>query len=141
MLLRPHWIERFEARQRRKPGAIVPGSDMPELERPAGTWQCDLSNDALTWSAPVFELFGIPRGIRVDRRDIVEMYTEESRVLLDRLRSEAIANCGAFTFEAQIRRTDGVLRWMRVSADVVCRGGRATHLYGTKQDITDEIHG
>jgi PAS domain-containing protein len=135
MLLRPHWIERFEARE------TVPGGDMPELERPAGTWQCDLSNDALTWSAPVFELFGIPRGIRVDRRDIVEMYTRESRVLLDRLRSEAIANCGAFTFEAQIRRPDGALRWMRVSADVVCRGGRATHLYGTKQDITDEIDG
>ncbi len=135
MLLRPHWIERFEARE------TVPGADMPELERPAGSWECDLSNDALTWSTPVFELFGIPRGIRVDRRDIVEMYTRESRVLLDRLRSEAIANCGAFTFEAQIRRPDGALRWMRVSADVVCRGGRATHLYGIKQDITDEIHG
>ena len=135
MLLRPHWIERFEARK------TVPGGDMPELERPAGTWECDLSNDALTWSAPVFELFDIPRGIRVDRRDIVEMYARESRVLLDRLRSEAIANCGAFTFEAQIRRPDGALRWMRVSADVVCRGGRATHLYGIKQDITDEIHG
>ena len=135
MLLRPHWIERFEARE------TLPGDDMPELERPAGTWQCDLSNDALTWSAPVFELFGIPRGIRVDRRDIVEMYTRESRVLLDRLRSEAIANCGAFTFEAQIRRPDGALRWMRVSADVVCRGGRATHLYGIKQDITDETRG
>jgi PAS domain-containing protein len=135
MLLRPHWIERFEARK------TVPGADMPELERLAGTWECDLSNDALTWSAPVFELFGIPRGIRVDRRDIVEMYTRESRVLLDRLRSEAIANCGAFTFEAQIRRPDGALRWMRVSADVVCRGGRATHLYGIKQDITDEIQG
>ncbi|WP_235536835.1 PAS domain-containing protein [Sphingomonas sp. Root241] len=134
-MLRPHWIERFEAR------GTVPGGDMPELERPAGTWQCDLSNDALTWSTPVFELFGIPRGIRVDRRDIVEMYTRESRALLDRLRSEAIAHCSAFTFEAQIRRPDGALRWMRVSADVVCRSGRATYLYGTKQDITDEIDG
>jgi PAS domain-containing protein len=141
MLLRSHWIERFEAREGRWPGAIVPGDDIPEPERPTGSWECDLSNDALTWSTPVFELFGIPRGIRVDRRDIVEMYSSESRALLDRLRSEAIANCGAFTFEAQIRRTDGGLRWMRVSADVVCRGGRATHLYGIKQDITAEIHG
>lgn len=141
MLFRSHWIERFEARESRWPGAAAPDDDMPELEQPAGTWECDLSNDALTWSTPVFELFGIPRGIRIDRRDVVEMYTRESRMLLDRLRREAIAHCGAFTFEAQIRRTDGVLRWMRVSADVVCRGGRPTHLYGIKQDITAAIGG
>src|SRR5688572_8970149 len=98
MLFRSHWIERFEARRSRWPGTAAPGDDIPELEQSAGTWECDLSNDSLTWSTPVFELFGIPRGIRVDRRDIVEMYTRESRMLLDRLRREALAHCGAFTF-------------------------------------------
>ena len=53
--------------------------------------------------------------------------------------ADAIARCGSFTFEAQFRRLDGALRWMRISADVACRDGRATHLYGLKQDITREM--
>src|SRR3546814_3977452 len=63
----------------------------------------------------------------------------ESRALLDRLRSEAIATCGSFTFEAEIRRPNGTPRWMRVTADIVERNGRATHLYGTKLDITAQM--
>ena len=87
----------------------------------------------------VYDIFGIPRGARLDRGAIVRMYAEESRTMLDQLRAQAIAQRGSFTFEAQIRRADGEIRWLRVSADVVSRDGRATHLYGTKQDVTEEM--
>lgn len=105
----------------------------------AASWRCDLSDDSLTWSAGVFDLFGIPPGTKIDRREIVEMYDGESREQLERLRAEAIASCGSFTFEARIHRRDGAMRWMRVTADVAAKDGRATHLYGLKQDITDEM--
>ncbi|WP_109808714.1 PAS domain-containing protein [Sphingosinithalassobacter portus] len=104
------------------------------------TWQCDLSDNSLQWSPGVFDLFGVKRGTRLDRREVARMYIDDSRALMERLRAAAIANRAAFTMEAQIRRADGALRWMRLSADVVCRGGRVTHLYGTKQDITAEWH-
>ncbi|NML06379.1 PAS domain-containing protein [Sphingomonas sp. G-3-2-10] len=125
-VLTRHWID-----------SAGPETETP-LQLPAA-WRCDLADDSLTWSAGVFELFGIPQGARIDRRETVAMYCEESRELLHRLRSEAIATCGSFTFEARIRRPDGESRWMRVTADVVARGGRATHLYGMKQDITAEM--
>jgi PAS domain-containing protein len=99
-------------------------------------WECDLNDDSLRWTAGVYDLFGLEIGSRVDRRAAVEMYGEESRELLERLRSEAIAARGSFTFEAQIFRPNGEMRWMRVTADVACSNGRATHLYGLKQDIT-----
>lgn len=101
-------------------------------------WRCDLSNDALSWAPGVFDMFGIPPGTRVERPEALEMYTDESRELLERLRADAIATCSAFTFEAQIRRPDGVPRWLRITADVETKGGRATHLYGMKQDITPD---
>lgn len=104
-------------------------------------WRCDLSDDSLRWAPGVFEIFGIDRGAAVERPDIVELYSEESRAELEMLRSDAIAHCRSFLFEARIRRVDGVWRWMRVTADVEIRGGRATHLYGTKQDITLEKAG
>ena len=119
-------------------GARDPQAQMTPIH---ASWQCDLSDDSLTWSDGVYDLFGLPRGSAVAREDIVAMYLPESRAELARLRSEAIAVCGSFTFEAQIRRADGELRWMRVTADVVTEHGVARHLYGTKIDVTAEMIG
>ncbi len=104
----------------------------------ASAWSCDLSNDTLAWSRGVFELFGIAPGTKVDRRDVIGLYLDESRELMERLRREAIATCGSFTIEAQIRRIDGEPRWMRLTADVQCSGRGPVRLYGEKQDITAE---
>ena len=131
-------IKSFDPGERLWRGATVT-APRGQGNQPAGSWQCDLADNALTWSPQVFELFGIDPGARVDRRATVEMYTDESRALMERLRAAAIAERGSFTMEAQIRRADGALRWMRLTADVLCRGGRATHLYGAKQDITEEM--
>ncbi|WP_337848037.1 PAS domain-containing protein [Sphingomonas sp.] len=102
-------------------------------------WQCDLRDDSLHWSDGVYDLFGLPRGIPVTRDAIVAMYLPECRDRLARLRATAIAECGSFTFEARIRRADGAIRWMRVTADVVTENGIARYLYGTKIDVTDEM--
>ena len=102
-------------------------------------WQCDLRDDSLHWSDGVYDLFGLPRGIPVTRDAIVAMYLPECRDRQARLRATAIAECGSFTFEARIRRADGAIRWMRVTADVVTENGIARYLYGTKIDVTDEM--
>lgn len=104
-------------------------------------WQCDLRDDSLTWSVGVYDLFGLPRGSALEREAIVAMYLPESQEELARLRGAAIAACGSFTFEARIRRADGEVRWMRITADVVTENGVARYLYGTKIDVTDEMKG
>jgi PAS domain S-box-containing protein len=104
-------------------------------------WQCDLRDDSLTWSEGVYDLFGLPRGSALERDAIVAMYLPESQAELARLRGAAIAACGSFTFEARIRRADGEVRWMRITADVVTEKGVARYLYGTKIDVTDEMTG
>ncbi len=104
-------------------------------------WQCDLADDSLTWDAGVFDLFGLARDTRLERPATVEMYTDHSRRMLETLRTRAIETAGSFTFEARIIRPSGEKRWMRVTADTVVSGGRVTHLYGTKQDITGEMPG
>jgi len=104
-------------------------------------WQCDLRDDSLTWSDGVYDLFGLPRGSALEREAIVAMYLPESQAELARLRSAAIVACGSFTFEAQIRRVDGQIRWMRITADVVSENGVARYLYGTKIDVTGEMTG
>ena len=104
----------------------------------AGLWSCDLADETLSWTSGVYALFGLPAGAQLDRRDTVAMYEPESRALMERLRAAAIAGQGPFTLDARIVRADGSRRWMRLTGDVVRRGGEAVQLYGLKQDITDE---
>lgn len=103
------------------------------------TWECDLATGELNWSAGVYDLFGIAPGTRLVRSEIVAMYCEESRAWLESVRRAAIEKAGSFTFDARIRRTDGAWRWMRLTADVECDGGRPVRLYGTKLDVTGEV--
>jgi PAS domain-containing protein len=115
---------------------IVPDSAPTILAPMPAAWECDLSDDSLRWTPGVFEIFGLAPDGPVHRDDVVAMYSTDSQSELARLRTEAIATSGSFTFDAEIRRPDGETRWMRVTADVDVRDGRAAYLYGLKQDIT-----
>lgn len=138
-----HWIDRVgEPSVGRVPMGwanglgVVPDVAPGVLAPMPAAWECDLSDDSLRWTPGVFEIFGLPADQPVRRDDVVAMYSPESQAELCRLRSEAIATCGSFTFDAEIRRADGQTRWMRITADVEVREGRAVFLYGLKQDIT-----
>lgn len=101
-------------------------------------WSCDLATEALAWDEGLFSLFGLPRDGRFERGDTVALYCEESREKMLRLRSQAISARSGFSMEAQIRRPDGELRWIRLAAATRVENGRAVQLYGMKQDITQE---
>ncbi|MES3151856.1 diguanylate cyclase domain-containing protein [Sphingomonas faeni] len=103
-----------------------------------GAWACELADSSLCWTAGVYDLFGLPADAVVDRRETAAMYAEESRQMMETLRDRAIAGGGRFSLDAEIVRTDGAHRWMRLTGDVVVEDGRARRLYGLKQDITDE---
>jgi PAS domain-containing protein len=111
-------------------------SNQQQLPALPAAWECDLADDSLRWAPGIFDLFGLPRGVVVKRSDILMQYAPESRAELDRLRSGALATCGSFTFDAEIRLPDGTPRWIRITADVQTNDGHPTHLYGSKQDIT-----
>lgn len=113
----------------------VPPLDELAVPLPAA-FRCDLRDNSLIWAPGVFDLFGYARGTAPDRREVVELYTGESRELLERLRSEAIATAGSFTFEADIVRLDGTPRRIRITADTQKVAGKTRWLYGLKQDIT-----
>ena len=101
-----------------------------------GRWSCDLADNRLSWTDPVFDLFGLPRGAALSRDEVVALYCEESRVAMDHLRGYAIRHRRGFTIDAQIRTAGGDRRWMRLLGSPVCEGTRVVRLQGLKQDIT-----
>ena len=106
-----------------------------------GRWTCDLADNCLSWTDPVFDLFELPRDARISRDEIVGLYCEESRAAMERLRAYAIKHRRGFTVDMQIRTTGGRRRWMRLLAAPVCDGDRVVQLQGLKQDISREYLG
>jgi PAS domain-containing protein len=99
----------------------------------AGCWECDLTDNSLIWSGGVYDIFGLPRGERVNREEAVALYREESRVVMERLRAYAIEHKRGFTLDAEILpAVGGGRRWMRLIAAPICDGQRVVRLHGLK---------
>ncbi|WP_242138492.1 hypothetical protein [Sphingomonas sp. TREG-RG-20F-R18-01] len=102
-----------------------------------GLWECDLLSHALAWSDGVYDLFGLPRGVKIDRREIAGRYTRQSRIDLELARLEAIRDCTGFMLDAQIEVSGGA-RWIRIVAQAEAVDGKAVRLFGSKHDVTFE---
>jgi diguanylate cyclase (GGDEF)-like protein len=103
-----------------------------------GVWECDLSDESLTWTDGVYDIFDIPRGAAIDRKRALLCYAEASLEALQAARSRAIAECGGFTLDAEIVTVRGRRRWIRLTATVESEDGAAVRIFGMKQDITEE---
>jgi PAS domain-containing protein len=98
----------------------------------AGCWECDLSNNSLVWSGGVYDIFGLPRGVPVNRDDAVGFYLEDSRAKMERLRTHAIKHRRGFTIDVEVRSSPAGIRWMRLVAAPICIGERSVRLHGLK---------
>lgn len=103
-----------------------------------GGWSCEISTQELTWTDSVFDIFGLDRGISLDRRETLEMYAPECRDVLETVRAKALNARSQFTLEASINRPDNERRWIRITAAPEVSDGRIIRLFGLKQDITQE---
>lgn len=101
-----------------------------------GLWDCDLSDNSLSWTDGVFDLFGLPRGAALARDEIAALYAEPSRSAMERLRAHSIRHRRGFTLDAEIRPVTGPSRWMRLIAAPVCVGRQVVRLHGIKQDVS-----
>jgi diguanylate cyclase (GGDEF)-like protein len=131
-----HMVARLDPRP--EPTDLAALLDRATAAAGIGAWACDLDDERLTWSAGVFDLFGLPHRNPVDRRMTLAMYDEPSRTALERLRADAVAYGRGFSLDARIIRPDGMPRWIRLQVETERRHGRTVRLYGVKQDITDE---
>lgn len=100
-----------------------------------GCWECELSNNTLCWSGGVHDIFGLPRGAQVTRREALSLYSEHSRAAMERLRAHAIRHGRGFTIDIELLPLVGGNRWVRLIAAPVCEGGKIVRLHGLKVAI------
>lgn len=105
----------------------------------AGLWECRLRDEALAWTSGVYDLFDIPRGARLHRPQVLELYEPASHRLLTTIRRHALRTGGDFRLDAEIVTARGRHRWIRITASIESVGGRPVRVFGMKQDVTEDI--
>ncbi len=103
-----------------------------------GTFSCDLVTDGLTWSAPLFQLFGIADDTPPARERVLPLYEEGSRAALERLRAHAIRHRRGFTLDTHLQVPGEPTRWVRVVVVPQVVDGRVATLTGLQHDVTHE---
>jgi PAS domain-containing protein len=101
-----------------------------------GIWACELPFETLTWTGGVYDIFELPQGFRVSREETLGFYTDESRKMLEEVRSRAIRECGGFTLDTEITTALGKPRLMRITATVEYENNVPARIFGIKQDVT-----
>lgn len=105
-----------------------------------GCWVYDLVHDRVEWTAPLFEVFGLPVGDVPPYEEHHRLFTEESFARLDPAVKAAAEHGHSYRLLLRAIRTDGAERWTLAMGHVE-RGadGTVTHLYGTFQDVHELV--
>lgn len=99
--------------------ATIAAHDAGLADRGIGLWHCDLSDNALRWSAGIYDLFGLPRGDIVSRQQAVALYDPASREPMERLRDYAIRFRRGFTLDIDLHPAGGAPCAVRLIATPV----------------------
>ena len=101
-----------------------------------GYWACDIADqNRLTWSNKVYDLFGLPGDVHVDRDWAVGRYGAPSQATLQRVREYAVRHALGFILDAEIEPEGGCRRWIRVLAVPEARHGQVSRLHGLKRAL------
>ncbi|ALR19380.1 hypothetical protein [Sphingobium baderi] len=108
-------------------------SDAALAERGIGLWHCDLATEKLSWTAGVFDIFGLERHQEIARPHAVSLYVPDSREAMERLRAYAIRYRRGFTLDVDINGAEGGQCAMRLIAAPIIADDAVTALHGVKQ--------
>lgn len=102
-----------------------------------GSWEYDLRDDRLFWSAKVYDLFRIPDEITLTYEGFLEYVHPDDRDHVEDEWTAALAG-EAYDIEHRIVTEDDETRWVRERADIEYdEDGNPTTAIGVVQDITD----
>jgi PAS domain S-box-containing protein len=104
-----------------------------------GGWEVNLVTGQVTWSPETCRILGADPGYRPTLQDALDLYTPESKVLIDAAVERASTQGVGFDLELSLTGCDGRHLWARAVGEVDFADGRPTRLWGAFQDITARV--
>jgi diguanylate cyclase (GGDEF)-like protein/PAS domain S-box-containing protein len=106
-----------------------------------GNWTWDPIGDAVTWSAEVSRLLGVPPGMHSAPMDMfLTRVHREDRAKVRGAFRDVLAGDGTFALDLRFVQAGGRIRDLQAQGEAVYDAhGRATRVMGTLQDITERM--
>lgn len=104
-----------------------------------GTWEFDLVNDEIRWSAETFIIFGLPPGSEEPEfADVLLAVAQEDRPLFDEAIERTISEGQPYSLDLRIRTPEGTQKFIHAQGSAIYgEAGGVTRLIGTVLDITE----
>ncbi|MFD2300526.1 response regulator [Paracidovorax citrulli] len=104
-----------------------------------GLWELDLETFALTSSEVCREHFGLPAEQPLSWRKVLVSIHPDDAARVRAAFEHSIAQRQEYAIDHRIRRRDGLVRWLKVLAQVQGgTDGRRLRIAGTAQDVTEQ---
>ncbi len=103
-----------------------------------GSWTFDLATRTITWSAELFEIYGLDPGQPAPSyEDYLQYLPQADQAHLNALVDRAISTGEPYTLEHRVIRSDGVVRYVLGRGEIIQDAqGHVIKLIGTGLDIT-----
>ncbi|MFY7906408.1 MAG: PAS domain S-box protein, partial [Burkholderiaceae bacterium] len=103
-----------------------------------GTWELDVTQDRMTWSAVTRELYQVPPDFVISRQAALRFFPEGPvRENARAAMRQALDTGAGWDIEQQLLTFTGEPIWVRSIAVTEMEGDRCVRVYGTFQDITE----
>jgi PAS domain S-box-containing protein len=103
-----------------------------------GSWSWDVLADRATWSAELYDLYGIANGTPMTYESFLDAIHPEDRERMRHAIEQALANANPFALEHRAVTPDGRVRWLLGRGRVILdTSGRPVRVLGTEQDVTE----
>jgi PAS domain S-box-containing protein len=104
-----------------------------------GGWELDVLRNRLLWTSVTREIHGMPQDYEPTLGHAITFYKQGSRETLERLITEALQESKSWDTELELINGQGAELWVRIIGNVHLDEGVHKRLYGTVQDITQEV--
>jgi two-component system, cell cycle sensor histidine kinase and response regulator CckA len=105
-----------------------------------GNWQWNIATNELHWSEEIYSIFGLaPHQFRATYESFLDRVHPEDREKVTQAVRQTLGAGQPYSLDHRVVRPDGEVRIVHERAEVVQDGtGKAVHMVGTVQDITEQ---
>lgn len=105
-----------------------------------GWWSYKIGDTHTTWSDETYEIHAVPKGEKPDVESGINFYVPEDRPRITELFKRCIEQSKSFEGEFGIIDRNGVRKTVKAIGQAEFDGDKVVEVFGTFQDITQNVH-
>lgn len=107
-----------------------------------GSWDWDIETNTVIWSDELYNIYNLdPKKVNISTDKIIKIVHPADKENAKRMMAEAKINHKPFSFYYRIIISDKLIKTIQIRGKVIVNDvGLAIKMYGTAQDVSEQIH-